>query len=178
MIVSCFSRKIGVCLGFSALVVAIGLSGCSGKDKTGTFAGKVTYKDEVVAMANMKLYASDGGGQPVATATTGNDGAYTFVNVPPGEYKVTVETNPMAFQRFGNSQSQPMSKEEIERQAQAAGRTLPKDFSGPQFPGDPSMMQGPKYVQLPAKYADVKKTDLTVTVKAGKNEPHDFTLTD
>jgi len=104
----------------------------------------------------MTFFTKEGGAIP---ATIDADGTYTVHDLPVGEATVTVDTknlkaaNPGAV-KFGGG----------EHKMQVG--PVPAGFD-----------KGPKgtYVEIPAKYADMKKTDLKVTVNGGP-QTQDFDL--
>jgi hypothetical protein len=143
----------------SLIVLVLGLAGCR-KAKQEPMTGKVIYDGQPVTGGMMKLHAP--GGKITIPITIKNDGTFTTTDVPPGEYKVTVET------------------ESVKEQPDPASPKMPKDFKPPTPPKDVKVppeidlkvdRKGKAvYVKIPLKYADVKSTDLTWTVGTGKND--------
>jgi hypothetical protein len=159
-------------VGFAACValVLVGLSGCSTPSPVGgQLSGKVTYPtpENAVGGGTIKLIPVAGG-----TPLVGNiapAGTYAFTSVPPGEYKVTiVGFDPSKGGDPRMSLPGGMTPELLRQREEAEKR-------GETLPPLPAM---PTFVKLPLKYGDDKQTPLAVTVKAGKNDPQDFNLTD
>jgi hypothetical protein len=75
-----------------------------------------------------------------ATGRVGNDGHYRVDNVPVGEIKIGVNTS--------------------------AGRG---DYQSKVMAASASKSSAPKFIEVPAKYADPESSGLTTTVHAGSN---------
>jgi len=125
--------------------MALGLSGCS---STGTVSGKVSYKGNPVKGGSITFVSPQG--KASASTSINEDGTYTIPSIPAGDVKVCVDTSML----------------------NPAGKTAPKysppgGQNSPYGPGDAS--DGAKrYVAIPTEYADPDKTNLTCTVRGGR----------
>jgi len=113
------------------------------KGDTGTVSGKVTYKGKPLPGGNVTFAGKDG---KSLAAAIHEDGTYSLEKVPPGEYKVAVETESL-------------------RKAAPGGGVPPK---GGDKIAPPPAADAPKYVAIPVKYANPETSGLTYTVKTGK----------
>jgi hypothetical protein len=158
--------------GFAAMVglSLAGVPGCS-RSSLGDVTGKVTSNDQPVSLATLKLWGQDAA-KPQQQVVTGIDGFYTLTNVPPGEYKITLESNPQAQMRPGGNPS-AMTPEQMKEAMKAYG----KGKGGAEVPQAPGEMQQPNFVTIPSQYSDPKKTPISLTVKAGK-QTKDIPLTE
>jgi hypothetical protein len=136
------------------VVLALGFAGCS-PNKPGAVTGKVTYKGKAVTGGTMKLYPVSG--KIDIPVTLKHDGTFVSTNIPPGDYKVTVETESVK-----NAPDPNRIGFEIK------DRKLPKDVQPRKF--DTSGLPRPAYVEIPRKYADLKTTDLTLKIAQGKKD--------
>ncbi len=168
-------RKLCLPLGTAALF-GLALPGCG--EKGAAVPGKVVYHDKGVGGAEVQLHPASGTGTP-HRGNTGPDGTFTIINVPPGEYKVTVSSAVKQGQApppGWNPQGGGLTREQMLEQLRKQGKDE-KDLPPEPEPGTgPSTMSMP--TPLPPKYADVKTTTLTITVTKGKNDPKDFVLED
>ncbi len=129
-------------LPFAVLLgVVLVAAGCS-SNKGGRVAGKVTLNGTPVGGAKVVFVQSAAGqGLPIQVGTiTKDDGSYEIARIDPGSYKVTVKK---LVAKPGAKDNTPL--EVLEASGQATN-------------------------SLPAKYADVKTTDLTATVNAGEKK--------
>jgi len=136
-------------------VVAVFLPGCPTTEKGASLSGTVSYQSKPVTGASMTLHYPD--------KTTHNipvkpDGTFLASGVPPGNVKVTIDT------------------EMIKKMASAPTIKPPKDSPAPPVPGA-GAGGAPIYVQIPLKYADQAKTPLTWEFKDGSDKK-DFVLAD
>ena len=142
--------------------------GCSSK-KEAKVSGKVTYNGKPVTGGKMMFHPSAAGGQTY-TGEINSDGTFTFVGVPTGEMKVTIDTDSYKNTQTGYEMKMP------------GGMKPPADVMKPP-PGvkmdkpDLQMDKMPVYVKIPAKYADVKTTTLTWNIEKG-SQSKDLNLTD
>ena len=134
------------CALFLAAALAA-LAGCGGKPEppAGDVSGSVTAGGKKLTGGSIK-FTPAGGGAAVA-ANIGYEGTYRATMVPPGDYKVTVETAFLAnlAKLPGAMSAAPLDKGE---------KGVKKDA-------------GPTYVQVPKKYEKPDETTLRVTVKPG-----------
>ena len=137
--------------------LAILVAGCGGSQTQ--LSGKVTYKGEPVTGGSINLVPTAGGAGSVPANIT-REGTYAVAPVPPGTYTVTVETESIkhagGLTVKGGPGGEAQAKAMVQKQGYPTGQM------------DKSKM--PVYVAIPAKYADAKKSGLTVEVKAGRNE--------
>jgi hypothetical protein len=118
---------------------------------TGLVQGKITYKGLPLPSGFITFH------MPSKEPFQDNifpDGSYQAVGLPPGQYKVTVETKEIKGMPPG-AKMDPKSK------------GPPKGL--PQF-------KPPKFVAIPKKYADPNTSGLAVEVKVGKQTPFDIDL--
>jgi hypothetical protein len=146
-------RKIALRRSFVALTAAclVGVLGCS-KATEGTVTGKVMFQGKPLQGGTVKLWNNKGA--DAFNLAINNEGVCNGTNVPPGEYKVTIE--PI---NTGGGSS-PMMDE-------ATKAKMQKEMGG-------AVMS--TSVQLPAKVTDPKQTDLTWSIKAGKNDTKTFDI--
>jgi hypothetical protein len=154
-------------IALAALTLAA-TAGCSPKKQKGVLSGKVTYKGQSLQGGILILHPTGEGGSPYQIPLKG-DGTFTVSDVPPGQYKVTVQvarrSNPVGSFNMGKV---------------PAGSTLPPDMEEKmkkQLPAEASGgAAGP--TDLPAKYTDPNQTPLTMKVEVGDQAPQNFDLTD
>ena len=147
--------------GVLALLLPLCLAGCSSK---GTVSGKVTYKGEPVRQGVVMFVAGDGWS---SSAPINEDGTYQIANLPPGSFKLTVET--LAGSAQGGRQTQgppggkwrPPKDADVPKQVEEAVRKPLQQVSAPP--------------RLPAKYAKAETSGLTCEVKPGR-QAHDIDL--
>ena len=150
------------------VAVVVGLAGCSADGlSTVPVSGKVTYKGQPVEGADVIFHsqAEEGRNGSGRTDAEGKFQLSTYVRpdyqpagVVAGEYKVTVTKL--------QSSGQSMSPEDMMKKMQASGGAGMRKAA----------IEPPKGV-LPAKYADVKTSDLKATVSTETAELT-FELTD
>jgi hypothetical protein len=136
--------------------------GCSGGSK-GTAArlsGSVKYKGTAVTAGMITFIAKSEDGKAAGTylAPINADGTYSIAQLPAGEFQVAIETESANPKR---ASSGPYQKMQGPRPEKASSAEAAKGA----------------YVKIPSKYADPKKSGLTVTLTSGKNTK-DFDLTD
>jgi hypothetical protein len=146
--------------GVLALLLPLCLAGCS---STGTVSGKVTYKGEALRQGVVQFVAADGW---TSSAMINEDGTYRIANLPPGLFKLAVETHP------GLAQGSRLTTGPGGGRWRLKGSTEPKEVEKA-VPPPPQQVSGlPK---LPAKYTNVQTSGLTCEVKAGR-QTHDIDL--
>jgi hypothetical protein len=151
------------------LILAL-VSGCvKNPNAPAQVSGTVTYNGQPLKGGMLTLHSKDAG---VYSAGIRSDGTYSATDLPAGEMVVTVETesvNPnKKTPQYGGGRGAPPPK--------GAG---PQPYKPPGAPADAGT-KGPdpaEYVKIPAKYADPKKSGLTVTLSQGR-QTHNFELTD
>lgn len=127
------------------LALAAGCGG-NGEPPVGELTGTVTTGGNKLTGGNIK-FTPEGGGAPIS-ANIGYEGNYRTTMVPPGDYKVTVETaflTTMAKIPGGIAAAPP------EKGTKGAKKADP----------------GPQSVQVPRRYEKVGETTLKLTVKPG-----------
>ncbi len=143
------------------------LSGCgSKKDTGGTLTGTVYYNGKPVNGASLLLHPTSGQGDDFSI-NVGQDGTFSGYNIPPGEYKIAVQSQEippdarqyMQMPKFPPNMD-PAKKEEMKQKFQ--------EKQGQEAPTIP----------YPKKYKDLKTTDLKCTVVQGKNPPLTLELKD
>jgi hypothetical protein len=146
------------------VALALGLAAGCGQGPLARVSGKVTYRGEAVPAGNITFHSED---QGPYSAALHEDGSYEIIDVPPGEMVVTVETetyNPnKARPAYGGSKGNAIDAQRLEAEKQM-GR--PINAGGP-----------PKYVRIPPKYARFETSQLTATLKPGR-QTYDIELKD
>jgi hypothetical protein len=141
-------------LSFSCALGIITLgTGC--QEPKGALKGSVTYKSSPVTGGGMTFY--DQKDKQIGGGTIDENGNYIAVGLPVGKMKVTIETD---------------SAKQTGRKLSPAEERALKDKKGV-APSQNKL----KYVKIPPKYSDKKKTTLTVEIKGG-DQQWDITLTD
>jgi len=135
------------------------LTGCPKKSPVGAMSGKVTYKGKDVTGGQLTIFTKDGGAVP---ATIEADGTYSVRDLPVGEATVTIDTKTL----------KPANTSAVK-----FGGGEHKMKTGPVPEGYSQTAPKGQYVEIPAKYADQKKSGLTLTVNSGP-QTHDFELKD
>jgi hypothetical protein len=130
-------------------------AGCGGK---GVVSGKVLYQGKPVRGGSVSFLLEQGG---VMSSPIEDDGSYTIPSVPPGNVKITVETEsfrPSIMQRDASGGAPAFMKKYIQEK-------------------DPQLAEqrAKRYVRIPPQYSDPDKSNLTYEVKSGKQE-HDIDL--
>jgi hypothetical protein len=155
-------------LAMAALFAGLALLGAGCGSGTGTVAGKVYYKDQIVPGGTVVFTNTDGKGS--RTSRIGADGSYKIEDMPAGNVKIAIETE---------------SIKPAAPSGQAPGRGAPNMPMPPadKIPAgvDPSKYysrggdSGEKYVQIPGDYSDPNTSGETYVVKKGPQE-HDLRL--
>jgi hypothetical protein len=162
--------------------LAAALLACSSGNR-GSISGTVTYKDQPVKAGTVYFFYEQGGQY---RAEIKSDGTYQFTDVPPGEVKVVVDTEPF------NPEQRPLIYTQRQKQiAKGYGKGMKEyDAAMGKGGGDKKAADQPAglspekkaelakvYVKLPKKYTDEKTTPLTYTVGPGR-QTHGLNLTD
>jgi hypothetical protein len=148
----CWTRRRQALLLLS-LAASIGLFGCGGS--SGTVAGKVYYKGELVKGGNVQFVASDGSARSSAIA---EDGTYTIDKLHLGEAKISVDTSSFKPQKgFYAYGSKPM-------------KPPPGQPEGSGYKPPDTQELAKRYVAIPEKYIDPNKSGLKYTVKSGRQD--------
>lgn len=145
-----------------ALALLFGVVGCS---KSGKVTGTVTYDGKTVPVGRITFHPEKG--NPVSAEI--EDGSYTVQKVPSGPVTVTVDTT--------------AHRSELKTLKQGGGMKMPGGGKPPAPPKDaPAEMQDMEtlmkerlkklenMVDVPADYADAKKSGLTYTIQSGSQE--------
>lgn len=148
-----------LCFGVGLLVL---VAGCNSKNPNASanVSGNVTYKGQPVKGGTIVFVSKAELG--TVTVHIGADGKFSAVDLPTGDFTVTVET------------------ESVNTAKKAPEYTKGKNKM-PEYkpPGAPST-SGPdpaNYVKIPSKYNSAKTSPLTATLSTGKNTVN-FDLTD
>jgi hypothetical protein len=148
-----------------ALALVVVIAGCGGPKRApmAMLTGKITYKDQKITLGDITFHPTSGDGSPQAGQIL-SDGIYEVSDLPPGEYKVTVNAD-----RYDPAKKPPpprgaRDKQQYKMSPRGKGWEDKGESTG-------------TFVAIPRKYADKEKTDLKVNVKAGKNS-EDLKLTD
>jgi len=148
------SRLIGIVAMFGVLT---GCSGGTNPNAPATVTGKVTYKGAPVTGGMLFFHAADSSMSPVVID---NDGNYQARDMPIGEMTVTVDTEMNNPKRHA-------------QQYPGSGGKKVQEYKPPEGVTGAAAT----YVNIPSKYTDKTKSDLKVTVAAGK-QAKDFELKD
>jgi len=161
-------------MALSALLV-LGLVGCSDPDsRYSRVEGTVTYNGQLVDGATIRFQSVDPEGES-ASGTTDAGGKFTLTSTGakdggrgalPGEYTVLV---------IKYEQAPP----DPDQEAHDRGEIDYNELQARQSRRPPGASSGAVSKSLvPAKYGTPRTSDLTATVKPGKNEPFSFELVD
>ncbi len=131
----------------------LGLAGCGGP--VGAVSGKVSYKGETLGGGTIMFIAEDG--RALGRSIIAPDGTYLIDKVPSGLVKITVETK---------------SAKSAKPPPQWKGKNIPPEAQKGMYKGQEN--QG-KYVEIPAKFADVSQSGLTYQVTGG-SQTHNVDL--
>jgi hypothetical protein len=136
----------------AGVLCAAALAGCGygGKEQrlpeTGaTLEGTIKYGNEPVAYAVVRVVTESGS----AEGNVGEDGRYKVENVPTGPVKIGVNTNAA--------------------KGDYTSATMSRSYKGPEFKGKTGPVQLPKFVSVPAKYAEPDTSGITTTIQSGSN---------
>jgi hypothetical protein len=146
------SDALRACSALALLAAVAPLVGCGG-GKTSAVTGKVTYQNHPVTGGSVTLHAVSGPGTYPGFIKP--DGTYV-AEVPPGDYKVTVETD--------SARNAPAPQDPSKMKGFDPDKV--KDVARI----DVGNMPTASYVKIPDKYKSAQTTPLTVTVKKGKQD--------
>ncbi|HWG45231.1 MAG TPA: hypothetical protein VN688_20875 [Gemmataceae bacterium] len=133
------------------------LAGCAKSNKAVIVSGKITHKGKPLGGGTIQFHPTAGGG-PIPGGIK-PDGTFSFGGVPPGESRITIETESIrsTVQHGGDYMRMP-------------GAKIPEGMKVSSAPQ-------PTYVPIPKKYADLNTSGLTWDVNSG-NATKNFDLTD
>ena len=153
--------RAGRSLGIAALFAV--LAGCSSgvnPNAPATLTGKVTYNNAPVTGGTLFFHIGDN----MTSVNIEGDGSYRAPDLPVGDMTVTVDTE----------MHNPAKKVQKYTGVGGAGRDKKTEqYKPPEGVVTPTF----NYVKIPPKYTDKTKSDLKVTVVAGK-QVKDFELKD
>jgi hypothetical protein len=159
-------------LGLLFLLLLGLVAGCRSSSQTpGRITGRVTYNGQPVKAGNITFHSEDKGSY---NSSLSLDGSYEVTDLPTGPMIVTVENAnfnpdkkiPAYPGKGGKGKGAAMDAERMAAEVRpGAGGPMTKEE------------MAARYVKIPAKYADPKKSDLTITITNGK-QSKDFELTD
>jgi len=143
------------------------LCGCA--RPIGTVKGKVAYAGKALKGGSVMLVSTEG--RQNFAAAIQEDGTYTIPNALSGDYKVCVDTSNMKPPTTSGGYSnvpQPKSGAAPKKgKSLDPGTEVPEGYK-PSSPADAAAAANAKrYVEIPLKYKDSDKTDLSYTVVAG-----------
>lgn len=148
------------CLLLCAVVGLVGGAGCGGPNPQApaNVSGGVTYNGKTVPGGVVKFVAPDGAQY---TGDIGPDGTYSIADVPTGELIVVVDNS-----NLDPSKHPEMKGETAKRYSSIQQQKPPSGYSaGPTGTGSDDR----KFIKLPEKYSNPKKSPLSTTLKAGRN---------
>ncbi len=166
--------RLGSALLFVGTVSLI-LVGCS--RAVGSVSGKVTFQGKALKGGNVSFQSTDGHANFAAGIK--EDGTYEVPNIQAGSYKVSVETaslKPPAGP-LGGKGSAVVTKDvtgKVVTNAESkglppAGADIPEGYKGSSPATAQAAANLKKYVQIPDKYSDAEKSDITYTFKSGSD---------
>lgn len=133
---------------------ALGVAGCG--TKTGTIAGKVYYKDQLVQAGTVTFQSKLTGVSKSCPIMP--DGSYTIERMPPGPVVITVATPATTPAALGGGAAMKMDVSKMGGgDVQKAGGAAPQGLA------------------IPKEYTDPLKSTLTLDVSAGRNS-HDIRM--
>jgi hypothetical protein len=130
-----------------ALLLMALLVGCGPKrPKIGAIEGTITYKGRPVNDASLTLYPTGGSASDSITIGSDREGKFRIADVPPGNYKMTVQGTE------GSTEANPMSLKNVppEKRAEMEAKL--------------AAMNTPPTIPFPNKYKDLRTSDLTCTI--------------
>ncbi len=136
------------------LALSLAAAGCGGGGSKANVSGKVYYKDAPLKGGNVTFVDSN---KQSYMAEIQEDGSYSVEKIPPGEVKISVETNSLRPPNAMVLKNRPPAAEE--------GGYKPPDYAA----------RAKRFVAIPDQYADPDHSGLAYTVKSGKQE-HDIKL--
>ena len=143
--------------------------GCSSKRNAGgSVSGTVTYKGQPVNRAVLMFHPTAGDIKDIEI-TTSNEGTFSVANLPPGEYKICVESTRIPKDAMKEPSRKPKAGKEVDA---AKMEEMKMKFQQMKTGG------GGPTVGLPKKYKDAKTTDLQCTIVEGKPEKLNLELKD
>jgi hypothetical protein len=166
-----------------ALVVCLAAAvvGCSRSNRA-SLTGTISYKGQPVK-AGTVYFKYEQGGQYQSDLKP--DGSYQFMDVPPGNVKVLVDTEtfnpeqrPQSYKAKQMSRAYDKGLNEYDA-VMAKNRAAKKDAAAeaPPLPQERKEALAKVYVKIPKRYTSEKTTPLTYTVEPGR-QVKDFDLTD
>jgi hypothetical protein len=158
------------CFLLLALLIAVCAAGCKSSSTPTVVSGKVTYNGGPVTGGIIRFGAASGeNANAIYQGTINEDGSYSVSEVPQGDMIVWIDTeaiNPEPLGRpKGISYGQPGQKDQAQANDQDAMLKKMKEMG--MAPADAGTKTG-KYMKIPEKYWDKKKSELRVTTKGGK----------
>jgi len=148
------------CLILCAVAGVVAGAGCGTGNALApaNISGGVTYNGKTVPGGVVKFVASDGAQY---TGDIGPDGTYSVADVPTGELIVVVDNS-----NLDPSKHPEMKTADAKRRSSIQMQQPPAGMGpGPTGTGADDR----KFVKIPEKYSNPKKSPLTLTVKAGRN---------
>lgn len=135
-------------------LLALGAAGCGGAK--GDLSGTVSYNGKPVAIGSVLLIGVD---SKPRTAWIEADGSFHFDGVPVGEAKLAVHSpDPGKEAKVRTRRKNPVSKD----------KSVPPKLDEPEL----SAGDRTKWFAIPAKYDDVDRSGLLVTISPGTNTYH------
>lgn len=146
------------------------LAGCS--RPVGSITGKVTYMNKPLKGGSIAFVSTEGR-QSFSTSIR-EDGTFTIDQITGGDYKVCVDTSflqppasSVGYKGSGGMSAPAAAKGPPPKSAPPPDATIPEGYK-PSNPAEANAVaNAKKYMQIPDKYKDADKTDLTYTVTGG-----------
>lgn len=160
------TRK-AACLLLCGVVLLIAGAGCGTGNSLApaNISGGVTYNGKNLPGGVVKFVAPDGSQY---SGDIGPDGTYAVADVPIGELIIVVDTSNL------DPAKSELKGTDAKRRSNISQQKAPSGYSsGPTGAGNDDR----KYVKIPDKYSNAKKSPLTLTAKAGR-QVHNIELTD
>jgi hypothetical protein len=169
-------RVVSILMVLPALALIVFSSGCGGsRGGAVSVNGKVTYKGQPVTGGKVTLYpkGSDAG----YSMAIGPDGNFAAGDLPKelvGVVTVTVDTKDLK----DAPKDDPTDMKNLQgtSKEKSIPAVDPKTMKQPDEMAKMSKSKRSVYVEIPEKYADPKKSNLTLEIKSGKNEEKTITL--
>lgn len=153
----------------------ITLAGCS--RPVGTVKGKVTYMNKALKGGSVSFVSSEG--RQSFSGEIGDDGSYSIANITGGDYKVCVDTSYLKPDKSvmggmggpgGKGVAPPGGDKGAKNMAPPKDAAIPEGYKASNPAEGQALANAKKYVEIPLKYKDTDKTDMSYTVTGGEQK--------